>query len=315
MRAEAGLLQIDPKKIRPNDENPRIHFPDISTQKLINSISGVGVLVPVSVYEDSRKGLPLYVLLDGERRWRCAKKLGLPTMPAIVLPPPDSTENLLHMFHIHMVREEWEPMPTAWALKKLTERTGKDSPTELSKMTGLTTNYIKQLQYAAGLPDRFQRMIDEKQIPLNFFYELETQFLRPLKSYRPRIFKMFGRQEILAAFVDKKIEKVTKDTLELRKLRSIIDVAAREARDEESVSEFDSAIVNLIRDKSRTIQEAYEDTVEMVIEAGRFSRQCKQLIAKFDRLLAKSENEGETEVIVNSLRALREQINDRLGKI
>lgn len=315
MGAKAQLRLIDPESIRPNDENPRIHFPDISMEKLINSIDEVGVLVPVSVYEDKKNSLPPFVLIDGERRWRCAKSLGKDKIPTIVLPPPDSTQNLLHMFHIHMVREEWEPMPTAWALKKLIERTGIENSTELSKITGLSPGVVKQLLFAVSLPERYQKMIDEKKIPLNYFYELENHFIKPLKNYRPGIFKLFGARKLLASFVDKRISGITKDTIELRKLRSIIDVAAQEAGGPEGVSDFDSAIVNLIKDRQRTIQEAYEDTVEMIVEADRFSRQCKQLVAKFDRLLSKAQTEEDRELIVNSIRGLREEIDDRLEMV
>src|SRR5690242_17110548 len=106
-KARSQLRSLSPVDIRPNEENPRIHFPDISMDKLAESIDEVGVLVPVSVFKDPEGTAPTYVLIDGERRWRCASRLGLSNIPSIIMPPPDSTENLLKMFHIHMVREEW----------------------------------------------------------------------------------------------------------------------------------------------------------------------------------------------------------------
>jgi ParB/RepB/Spo0J family partition protein len=315
MATKTQLKLVDPDEIRPNDENPRIHFPDISTEKLIESIDEVGVLVPVSVYEDRTKNAPPFVLIDGERRWRCAQNLGLEKIPAIVMPLPDSTQNLLHMFHIHMVREEWEAMPTAWALKKVIERTGEENPSELSKMTGLSLGIVKQLLFALSLPEQYQKMIDEKLIPINYFYELENHFIKPLKSRRPTVFKMFGAKKLIASFVDKRLNGITRDTVELRKLRAIIDVAVQEAGGPEGTSEFDSAIESLVRNKSRTIQETYEDTVEIIVEADRFARQCKQLITKFDRLFSKAQSNEDKEVIISSLMTLKEDIEDRIEMI
>jgi ParB/RepB/Spo0J family partition protein len=63
---------------------------------LKGSISKVGVLVPLTVYKNTRnvpKGQ--YIILDGERRWRCAKQLGMETIPAnIIDEPEDITQNI-----------------------------------------------------------------------------------------------------------------------------------------------------------------------------------------------------------------------------
>src|SRR6186713_2052557 len=120
----ASLQYVKTESVVGSEENPRIHFPDVSMDQLAASVSEVGILVPLSVYFDKKRSK--YVLIDGERRWKCAKNLGLTDVPAIILPPPNTKANLLTMFNIHMVREPWEDMPTAWALKKLIELTGND---------------------------------------------------------------------------------------------------------------------------------------------------------------------------------------------
>src|SRR5260370_9892804 len=92
---------------------------------LLESIREVGIKVPVSVYSDGHK----FTLLDGERRWRCAKKLNLKVVPAIVQPKPTRLENLLMMFNIHNVRVDWDLMPIALKLgevREMLEKEGKD---------------------------------------------------------------------------------------------------------------------------------------------------------------------------------------------
>jgi len=46
--------------------NPRIHFPEEELERLAESISNEGVLVPVVVYRDTDR---TFRLIDGERRW------------------------------------------------------------------------------------------------------------------------------------------------------------------------------------------------------------------------------------------------------
>jgi ParB/RepB/Spo0J family partition protein len=312
-KAKSQLLSLSPTDIRPNEENPRIHFPDIQMDKLAESIDEVGVLVPVSVFKDPGDTAPPYVLIDGERRWRCARRLGLPDIPSIIMPPPDSTENLLKMFHIHMVRDEWDPIPTARALKKVVERTGVEDPNELSKMTGLSTGIIKQLLFAMTLPHEYQELIDSREVPLNFFYELKNHLISPLAKQRPEIYRKFGERKLLRAFVTKRLAGVTTDTVELRKLRAIINAAVQDAGGPDESSEFDDAIISLIKNRERTIQEAYEDTVEMVVEADKFSRQCQQLIGRFDLLIRKAQSEEDREIIFEALSSLRSEIDERLA--
>lgn len=75
------LKEIDPKRVRKNRENPRLHFPQERLDGLEASIDRKGVLVPVSVYE-SPDAETQYVLIDGERRWRCSLRLGRESIPA-----------------------------------------------------------------------------------------------------------------------------------------------------------------------------------------------------------------------------------------
>src|SRR5579859_3107159 len=104
-----NVALLDPQKIKPNPENPRLIFHADELQGLEDSIKLQGVLVPIAVYRDGAK----YVILDGERRWRCALKLGLPRLPAIVQPKPDRLTNIMMMFAIHNARRDWDPLPTA----------------------------------------------------------------------------------------------------------------------------------------------------------------------------------------------------------
>jgi ParB/RepB/Spo0J family partition protein len=308
------LKPLSPDEIERNKENPRLHFPREELEQLSESIARVGVLVPVSVYEKSTKGKKRYVLVDGERRWICSKELGLKQIPAIIIPKPDNKENILTMFHIHLVRDAWDDMPTAWALQKVVDRTGVTEPEELRELTGLSVPQIRRLLFAGRLPVEYQNLIDSGKVPLNFFFELQANVLDPLAKYRPAIFRKYGQRKILKAFVRKKLNNVIADTVDLRQVRPIIKVASEEASSLEAKSDLDSAIVGLIEKPNQTIQATYENTVEMVVEAEKFGRQCAQLVKRFDRLMRKTKDEDEKKLVLNSVENLVSSLQKRLDR-
>src|SRR5712692_8995301 len=103
---DSTLQEIPSSKIDQNPDNPRLIFREEELNQLLDSIREVGIQVPLAVYRKGQR----FVLIDGERRWRCARKLNLATVPAIVQPKPNRLENILMMFNIHNVRSDWELM-------------------------------------------------------------------------------------------------------------------------------------------------------------------------------------------------------------
>jgi ParB/RepB/Spo0J family partition protein len=112
------LQEIFVDEISANPQNPRLFWDEDLLSDLKESISKVGVLVPITVFENSKPNAKTkYVLLDGERRWRCTKELGITKIKAnIIDEPEDITQNILYMFNIHGFRREWEIFPTALKL-------------------------------------------------------------------------------------------------------------------------------------------------------------------------------------------------------
>src|SRR5262245_9884101 len=97
------LADIPVGRILPNPENPRVNFRQGELEELQESIRQYGIQVPIAVFKRGGN----YVLIDGERRWRCASKLNLRTIPALIQREPGALENLLLMFNIHALREQW----------------------------------------------------------------------------------------------------------------------------------------------------------------------------------------------------------------
>src|SRR2546425_2706050 len=136
--AHSDLRDIEVDRIDRNPDNPRLVFRSGELEALTESIRRHGVQVPISVYQEGRR----YILIDGERRWRSSIKLNRKTIPALIQEKPDGLTNVLLMFNIHALREQWDLLTIALKLphviKLLTARNGKEpSERELSDETGL----------------------------------------------------------------------------------------------------------------------------------------------------------------------------------
>ncbi len=303
------LKAIEVAKIDANPANPRLHFPEEEIERLTESISKEGILVPVVVYPEDDG----YRLIDGERRWRCAKDLGLETIPAVITDPPDSRENLVRMFNIHMVREPWRDMPTAWALEKLIDETGVTSDRELSDITGLSTEIIKRLRHALELPEEYQDYIDKGTIPLNFFWELKKNVIDPLGNRRPALAQEFGDTEVLDAFVEKRLNGLITDVVSLRKVMAIIRIAEREVDDPTQPSVLDDTLRELVRDENYTIDDAYQDTVEVIVEADKLERRTDNMVKSFERLFDRAKTPDERNYLEAVALRLIERMQQLLG--
>jgi len=242
------LREISPDRIKRNPENPRLFFRDEEMDTLTASIKRYGVQVPITVYADGSE----FVLIDGERRWRCARKLNLHRIPALVQEKPTRLENLLLMFNIHALREQWDYLTIARKLPdviELFEREKGREPTEaeLSELTGLTRGQIRRCRFLLDLPDRYRELLEKelalpKQIQTlseDFFIEME----RALKTVRTRVPNAVpnlnaARDALIAKFRGKIITNIT-DFRKLSKIAtSINNIGVKEAKAREALREI-----------------------------------------------------------------------------
>lgn len=317
---EVGLGQLRNLvigNIRPNPRNPRLVFPEDELDRLAASIDQEGILVPIAVFENDDD--TTFTLIDGERRYKCAVKLGLQHIPALIKQRQSDVQNLVSMFNIHQMREPWRDIPTATALDELANAietaTGTaPSYSVLAEQTGLSLERVKRLRFASQLPDIYQTYISDGRIPLNWFWELDRNVVQPLAKKRAQIFEEFGEEGVVAGFVTKRLNGVITDTVSLRNVRPIINYAAQDAEESErTVSVLDDTIRKLITDTSLTIATAYEDTVQIMVETDKLQRSTRNLVKGFERILAKTRSETERQTVLQIAATLKEEL-DRVIK-
>src|SRR5712692_4853639 len=240
----ASVLNIPVGAIGPNPHNPRRLFDDEPMTILRESVEKLGILVPVTVYEAPRGHRPpseRYILLDGERRWRCAQELKFSEVPAIVVQRPSDTQNILTMFHIHNLREGWQLMPTALKLKVLMDALHERNERKLTELTKLSIPQIRRCKILLTYPVRFQNLMlapPSERMKADFFIELD-RVRRPALAddFEPWVSR--GDSRTIAIVLDKYENEVIDAVTDFRQLAEIYRSATAQGKQRRLIKEFD----------------------------------------------------------------------------
>lgn len=314
---EQKLKSVAPSQIKRNDENPRLLFRQEEMESLMQSIDTHGIQVPLTVYEDGDH----YTLIDGERRWRCASKLNLKRVPVLVQEKPSELQNLVLMYNIHALREQWDYYTIASKLQRVIALYAKEhgqSPNEqqLSELTGLTRGAIRRCQLLMDLPERFKSVLlqelakpkTQQRLTEDFFLEMEKSLravLKRLPDYEPQLDKI--RDVLIAKFQKGSISAVT-DFRQLSKIATAVDTlgvaqsTARRALD---------AVFDPHR-KEFGIRDAYSRTVAFEYEEKQVSRYTATLSEFITAILEGGKREELDEALLNDLRELYKQLRTLL---
>jgi ParB/RepB/Spo0J family partition protein len=223
-----GVKQIPTNDLEPNPHNPRRLFDPEPLKTLKESIAKVGILVPLTVYwAKSRK---TWVILDGQRRWICAQELGLKTVPANEIAEPNVVQNIVTMFQIHKLREDWELMPTALTLDVLMKALKEKRDSKLAELTGLDRAVVVRCKKLLSFAKKYQDMMldpdPEKRVKADFFIELHTvlhdRTVRRMVWFRPDTFTA----KMLRRYNEGGLQSVT----DFRKIKQYINTAVKAGR-------------------------------------------------------------------------------------
>jgi ParB family transcriptional regulator, chromosome partitioning protein len=155
----SALLDVPVVAIRANPNQPRTSFDEESLAALTASVREVGVLQPILVRQT---GEGAYELIAGERRWRAAKRAGLPTIPAIVREVSDHgrvEQALIENLH----RQDLGPLEEAGAYQQLIEDFGlthEQLSGRVGKSRAAITNALRLFQ----LPPAVQKLVADNQL-------------------------------------------------------------------------------------------------------------------------------------------------------
>lgn len=260
------LKDIGPDRIVQNPANPRLFFRPEEMDTLLASIRRYGIQVPITVYQDGDR----FVLIDGERRWRCAKKLNLAKIPALVQPKPTELSNLLLMFNIHALREQWDYLTIANKLPDVidlyrAENSSEPTESDLSEITGLTRGQIRRCRFLFELPQKYRRRLEEdlakpkslQTLSEDLFIEMEKA-LKTVRARLPNAVPSLDRaRDALIAKVQSKVIGNITDFRKLSKIAtSVSNVGISKQKAEKAIADI------LDPQKSLSIERVYAERFE-----------------------------------------------------
>lgn len=307
--AHSKLQEIPVQSVDRNPENPRIVFRPTELEDLLESIRRYGVQVPVSVYREGDR----YVLIDGERRWRCSLKLNKSTIPALVQEKPDPLTNLLLMFNIHALREQWDLLTIALKLPRiiqlLTEQLGRaPNERELAAETGQPRAVIRRSKLLMELPDHYKQQIllelnkpkRQQRLTEDFFIEMERS-LKTVDRAMPGIIE--HKDKVRDVLIGKYTAGVISNITHFRNLSKI----ARAERVEADRGAARSALKKVFERNKYSIQSAYEDSVSGAYSARDIASRVGALIEQL-RAMPSRDLEPEIRKPLERLHALLSKI-------
>lgn len=161
------LLIIEMTTIRAKAQ-VREKISEESIDGLIASIREVGLLSPIRVRVEG----DFYVIVDGERRWRAFRKMGMETIPAIL--DEGETSNgviTLKQYIANCQREDLNVIEKATAIAHLMQTmcwTSAQVAEKLGESKPMTTRYLGLLK----LPDELKQKVASGEIGVSSGYEL-----------------------------------------------------------------------------------------------------------------------------------------------
>jgi ParB family chromosome partitioning protein len=311
IEAPSADAWISPDSIRPNPDNPRIIFKQKELDALKQSIFEVGILQPLIVYEpkDSPRS---YIIIDGERRWRCARELNLQQIPVHIHKEPTQVQNLTMMFNIHKLRVDWELMPTALSLNRLMELTGEYRVREVSRMTGLSESMVRKCTQLLSFSKRHQDLVLKHEIKDNLLLEIYP-FLRRLERNLPNLLEGRDSEKIVDDIIDKEKSGHLRTVTDIRDLSKVVD-AVRHGAPKKNIEK----IVNRVLDEqSFEIKDAYS-LVRSLYDVDHLTNQFSRLADEIDEFNPESVDRERLQHLSRSLGKLLNQLiklSDKLSML
>ena len=314
--------QFSYRELKPNPQNPRRLFDEKPLQVLRDSIRANGILVPITVYLEERNNQ--YCILDGERRWRCAELIENDAddpqkvkIPANIVAPPTPVANILWMFNIHNLREQWDLMPTALSLNVLIKELGETSDRKLSELTKLSVPNVKRcrilLSYRRKYQERMLAVDRSKRIRANFFIELHP-VLDLYMELPTQIRCQKTRDQLIQHFLSLYEKGTIASVIHFRRILEAHDYIEENGRvDEAKESAFLDAAQRLVQTHKHTIRQLFDPLTAEGRSADRADKACQDFLATMRKI--KVAHVSKRSELRKRLNAVRKYVAELLVKL
>ena len=140
--------------LKPNKNQPRKRFDEVSLIELSQSIKEKGIIQPIIARAVSESN---YEIIAGERRWLAAQKAGLHEVPVVIV-DADDLKSLEFAIIENVQRNDLNAIEEAQSYQKLIDEFGYDQD-KVSKFIGKSRAYITNSIRLLSLPDDVLNLI------------------------------------------------------------------------------------------------------------------------------------------------------------
>ena len=144
--SRGGVREIEIGRIRPNPNQPRMHFSEESIDELADSIAERGVLQPILL----RPHGDGFEIIAGERRWRAAQRARLHSIPAIVRDIDDAATAEIALIE-NIQREDLNAIEEADGYRQLIAHHG-HSAEDIGRLVHKSRSHVANLLRLLDLP-------------------------------------------------------------------------------------------------------------------------------------------------------------------
>jgi ParB/RepB/Spo0J family partition protein len=210
---EAKDIHVD--EISRSPYQVRQEFPEAEIEELAQTIAIHGQLTPIIVREvDGR----CYELVEGERRWRAVKRLGLATIRAEVHRLSDAQARAIVLVSA-IQRKGLNPIEEALAFRQAIDAGDAAGPTELARQLGLSQGHVSNRLRLLDLPEDWRGMVISGEIT-----ERHARAVLPYKDH-PQILEDI--REDLRQEISRDGEAPTVDMFESETVDAVVRNASR----------------------------------------------------------------------------------------
>lgn len=253
--------------------------------RLLKSIETYGIEEPIKVSEVEKDR---YVIVDGHRRYICAQRLDLKTIPCRIYPKMTDGELEARRYEIQNNRRNWKPMEKSNSLHRIKTKFGLNTNRELADVLGLSITIIANSLQIRDVKVDYVELMEK----YGLSQSNRTEFIR-LKNKLRKI-KDLEIDDIVQIIFEKTQNNVIRNAKDFRKLGKIfLRATANEKELYAFLTDPDMTIDEL---DQRTIQSGFSLLVEQAIQAIAskrkdgiaFSSKEKTLLTQLRNLLQKA---------------------------
>ena len=204
-------------------------------------------------------------------------------VPVNIVDPPDPTANMLYMFHVHNLREQWELMPTALSLQTIIDDLGVDDVDSLSELTKLSKRRVEDCKKLLSYPQTYQAMMMDpdpaERLKANLFIEMHP-VLNLYEDLGKRVSDGNTRDELTDLFIHKHREHLIRSVVHFRRILEAKDLLEETDRWED----FKNAAQLFVKDVSSKLESLFNPLTVEERSVQDAADLCKDFLTNLKRL-------------------------------